>query len=119
MANKAVEEPNVHPNGVSEHAGFPNAATDSTLTSLNISKLLVKNPAGTFFMRVEGSSGDTLGVFAGDIVVIDRTLGARPHDIVIWWGGEEFTFSRARQVPKDKTVWGVMTFIIHKVDTRV
>lgn len=99
--------------GVSEHAGFPNAATDSSLTSLDLGKLLIKNPAGTFFMRTRGDSGEKFGIFAGDTVIIDRSLNPRNSDLVVWWSNEEFVIGRLKQVPDEVIVWGVITRIIH------
>lgn len=101
--------------GISEHAGFPNAATDRSLTSLNISKLLIKNPASTFFMRITGETGEKFGIFSGDIVVVDRALNPRDSDLVLWWGSDEFVIGRPKQVPGDTIVWGVVTRIIHSL----
>lgn len=101
--------------GVSEHAGFPNAATDTTLTSLNISKLLVQRPISTFFMRVRGASGEQYGVFDGDIVVVDRALCPRPADRVVWWSDESFVVGRPQAVPGDIIPWGVVTYVIHEM----
>ena len=40
----------------SVHAGFPSPAEDIPGTALDINKLVVKNPASTFFARVSGDS---------------------------------------------------------------
>ena len=38
------------------HAGFPSPAEDIPGKSLDIKELLVKNPASTFFAKVQGES---------------------------------------------------------------
>jgi SOS-response transcriptional repressor LexA len=111
--DNSVEE-NREELGVSEHTGFPNAGTDSSLTSLDVAKLLIQNPSSTFFMRVHGNNWEHQGVFDGDVAVIDRVLGPRSTDLVIWWQGESFAIGKPTKVPKDTNVWGVVTTIIHR-----
>lgn len=101
--------------GVSEHVGFPNAATDNSLTSLDLGKLLIKNPASTFFMRIAGNIGEPFGIYESDIVIIDRSLNAKTSDLVLWWADDGFVMGRPRQVPADTIVWGVVTRIIHQL----
>lgn len=88
---------------VSEHRGFPNAATDSNIISLDLSTLLIKHPASTFLMRV----GD-------DIIVVDKALEPRPHDVVVWWDEEEYALSRFRKLPANVQPWGVVTSHIRR-----
>jgi DNA polymerase V len=100
--------------GVSEKTGFPNAGTDTSLTSLDLAKLLIQNPSSTFFMRLRGSSWEDRGVYDNDIVVIDRALAAKPADLLIWWGGDNFVMGRLAEVPDEIEVWGVVTTVIHR-----
>lgn len=99
---------------VSEHAGFPNPATDRSLISLDITKLLIQHPASTFFMRADGNEGETHGIFSGDIVIIDRALPVKKTDLVIWWQDDSFTLGPPKKVPGDVVVWGVVTNVIHR-----
>lgn len=101
--------------GISEHTGFPNAATDRSLSSLDLGKLLVKQPISTFFMQVRGTSGEAYGVYDRDIVVVDRSLQPRVIDRLIWWQGESFTIGTLKTLPKDTTPWGVVTYVIHEL----
>ena len=100
--------------GVTEHTGFPNPATDKTLASLDIATLLIKHPASTFFMRIDGHSWEQYGVFHTDIVIIDRALHARPSDVVTWWDETEFCISRYKHIKKQATVWGVISSVVHR-----
>ncbi len=101
--------------GVSEHTGFPNAATDSTLSSLDLGKLLVQRPISTFFMRVRGAAGEQYGIYDGDIVVVDRSLRPRTTDRIIWWNDESFVVGKLQAVPGDIIPWGVVTYVIHEL----
>lgn len=103
----------LHAHGVSEHTGFPNAATDARLSSLDLAKLLIRHPSSTFYLRVAGSSGREHGIENGDIVVVDRALEPSAKDMVIWWDDDNFLISPAKILPQDITPWGVATHVIH------
>lgn len=107
--------------GVSVHTGFPNPATDMSLRSLDLNRLLISHGASTYFFRVEGSEWETSGIFAGDIAIVDRALDPRASDVVIWWneGGEQFAISKYTKVPEQATVWGVITSTIHRLRTDI
>lgn len=102
------------PNGVSVHSGFPNPATDRSLQALDIHQLLVKRPASTFFMGVAGDQWGNVGVFDGDIAVVDRALDASANDLVVWWGGGEFCISTLSRSRPGSQIWGVVTAVIHR-----
>lgn len=104
----------LHGGGVSEHAGFPNPATDRSIQTLNLNTLLIRHSAATYLMRIEGNDWRALGVFDGDIVIIDRALVCGPNDLVVWWQGESFTICHANQVPEDTETWGIVTATIHR-----
>lgn len=64
-------------------AGFPAPGDDMVEKALDISDLLVKHPASTFFVRVQGDSMEGAGIFSGDILVVDRSVEARSGRIVV------------------------------------
>lgn len=117
------------------HAGFPSPAEDIPGTALDIGRLLVKNPASTFFARVSGDSMEGNGIGNGDILVIDKA--EEPHDgsIAVCFINGEFTVKRLRirgdgitLVPSNPkypeirikegdslSVWGIVRYVIKKV----
>ena len=64
-------------------AGFPSPAEDYIEQKLNVQELLVKRPASTFFIRVSGYSMLDAGIHDGDILVVDRSLKASTHKIIV------------------------------------
>lgn len=104
----------LHSAGVSEHAGFPNPAMDRSIQTLDLNKLLIHHSAATYLMRIEGDDWRPLGIFDGDIVVVDRALGHGRNDLIVWWHGENFTISHANRVPEETQTWGVVTATIHR-----
>lgn len=64
-------------------AGFPAPADDAVERSLDINELVVRNPAATFFVRVRGDSMEGAGIFADDVLVVDRAIPVRSGAIVV------------------------------------
>jgi len=100
---------------MSVHAGFPNPAADKELLSLDLNQLLVRRGASTFLFRVHGQTGKEFGIFDGDIAVVDKALGPRKADLVIWWDDDTFRISRFDSLGKDASAWGVITSTIHQL----
>lgn len=64
-------------------AGFPAPADDLVERALDINDLVVKNPASTFFVWVEGDSMEGAGIFSGDVLVVDRAIEPQENKIVV------------------------------------
>lgn len=114
-------------------AGFPSPATDYIESNLDFNELLVNEAATTFVVRAEGESMLGAGIFPGDYLVVDRSLVARPEDVVIAALDGDFTVKRLKQkkgsfvlapenpaypvvaVDEDSelSIWGVVTFVLH------
>ncbi|MDR2352601.1 MAG: translesion error-prone DNA polymerase V autoproteolytic subunit [Deltaproteobacteria bacterium] len=116
-------------------AGFPSPAEDYVEERLDLHKLLVRNPPATFFLRVSGDSMIGSGIHDGDLLVVDRSKSAENGKIVIAaWQGElavkrlKIKDKRVFLVPEnesfqefeiteseDMVIWGVVTYVIHKL----
>lgn len=64
-------------------AGFPAPADDLIERALDINDLVVKNPASTFFVRVQGDSMEGAGIFSDDVLVVDRSIAPKDGSIVV------------------------------------
>lgn len=111
-------------------AGFASVADGYLEQSLDLHALLIKNPAATFFVRVEGESMINAGIHSGDLLIIDRALTPKDNSIVLALLNGAFTVKRlrGRQLlsenplfpPIDITdecdfeVWGIVTYVIHR-----
>lgn len=67
----------------SVQAGFPSPAQDYIEKSLDLNELCIKHPAATFFVRAGGLSMTGIGIYPGDILVVDRSITAEHGHIVI------------------------------------
>jgi DNA polymerase V len=63
-------------------AGFPSPAGDYVEDALDLNKLMVSNPPATFFAVVNGDSLIDAGIFAKDIVVVNRSIEPTSGKIV-------------------------------------
>ena len=115
-------------------AGFPSPADDYIDQKLDLHSLIVKRPAATFFVRVQGESMIDAGIHAGDILVVDRSIEPSSGKIVVAVINGDFTVKKfektARGIylvpgnPKfepipitgdtDFQIWGTVTYVIHK-----
>ncbi len=118
----------------SVQGGFPSPADDYIEKRLDLNELVVRHPAATFYVKVEGESMRGAGIHTGDILVVDRSLTASTGKIVIAILDGEFTVKRLVlkgkkiilqpenpdyqpieiQDEDDFQVWGVVTYVIHK-----
>ncbi len=64
-------------------AGFPSPADDYVEASIDLNAALVPRPTSTFLMRVEGDAMQGAGIQHGDLLVIDRSVAARPGCTVV------------------------------------
>ena len=115
-------------------AGFPSPAEDFTELSISLDKHLIQNPADTFMAYANGNSMVRVGIYHGDILIIDRSLNARDGDVIIALLHGEFTVKQISiingilfLIPRNSQyasvkitsemgfeVWGVVTFSIRR-----
>jgi DNA polymerase V len=75
-------------------AGFPSPADDHLDRDLDLHELLIQHLASTFYVRLSGDSMQGAGLYDGDILVVDRSLEPKHHDIVIAVLDGELTVKR-------------------------
>jgi len=80
-------------------AGFPSPAQDYVEKELDLNELCIRRRASTFFVRASGSSMQDLGLFDGDVMVVDRAEDPVHGDIVIAEVEGEFTVKRLQLHP--------------------
>lgn len=73
------------------HAGFPSPAEDFLEAPLDLNRALIRDPASTFFVRVEGDSMTGDGIDDGDLLVVDKSLPAYDGCVAVCYVDGEFT----------------------------
>ena len=114
-------------------AGFPSPADDHTEENIDLNEHLISNPFSTFFLRVTGDSMINAGIKDKDLIIVDKSLRARPGNIIIAMIDGEFTIKRLsikndelylkaenHNYPDfsfknhiDVQIWGVVIYSIH------
>ena len=64
-------------------AGFPSPAEQYQQDKLDLNEYVIKHPSATYFAWAKGNSMEGVGIFDGDLLVIDRSLSAKNQDVVI------------------------------------
>ena len=64
-------------------AGFPSPAQDHLEQTLSLDQLLDVDAPHTFLVRADGESMTGIGIFDGDVMVVNRAMPWRHRDIVI------------------------------------
>ena len=67
----------------SVHAGFPSPADDYLVKRIDLNEILVTHPQATFLFRVAGDSMQDLGIFDGDLLLVNRALKPCHGNIVV------------------------------------
>jgi DNA polymerase V len=112
-------------------AGFPSPANDFIEGHLNLHDYVVKHPVATYFVRAGEGGLLAERIFPGDLLVVDRSLEPVSGKMVIAVIEGSLVLSRIKkkdgflyleradhkEVPwsEEISIWGVVTFVIHKV----
>ncbi|POP52608.1 translesion error-prone DNA polymerase V autoproteolytic subunit [Zhongshania marina] len=64
-------------------AGFPSPASEYIEEKIDLNKHLISHPSASYLVRANGASMIELGIFNGDLLLVDSSLTARQGDVVI------------------------------------
>lgn len=93
FAGYAAVDPPLMPLPVGSAAvqlGFPSPAEDFEEDSLDLNKLLVRNPLATYIYRASGHSMARAGILDGDLLIVDRSATPQSGSLVmaVWEGNQ-------------------------------
>ncbi|WOT06879.1 LexA family protein [Shewanella youngdeokensis] len=63
--------------------GFESPASDYQQLPLSLDELLIEHPSATFIGQAHGDSMQGVGIFDGDILVVDRHVSVRNNDVIV------------------------------------
>ena len=115
-------------------SGFESPAAEYKQLALDLDELLIEHPNATFIGQAKGDSMTGVGIFDGDLLIVDRALNPKNGSIVVALLSGEFTvkklsFKKGKlflepenprfpslevQEEMEFSVWGVVTYVIHK-----
>ena len=116
-------------------AGFPSPATDYIEDDIDLNSHLITNAPATFIIRVQGKSMTNVGIYDGDLLIVDKSLNPKNFSTVIanineelvvktlvkskgnnyLTSGSKSTLDRINLTDNPEIIiWGVVTYVIHK-----
>jgi DNA polymerase V len=116
-------------------AGFPSPATDYIEDDIDLNSHLITNAPATFIIRVQGKSMTNVGIYDGDLLIVDKSLNPKNFSTVIANVNEELVvktliknketnyLTSGSKNTSDRInltdnleiiIWGVVTYVIHK-----
>ena len=117
-------------------AGFPSPATDYIEDDVDLNSHLITNAPATFIIRVQGKSMRDVGIYDGDLLIVDKSINPKSFSTVIANVNEELvvkTFIKEKEISyltsgsknindkinldenQEVIIWGVVTYVIHKL----
>ena len=115
-------------------AGFPSPATDYIEDDIDLNSHLITNAPATFIIRVQGKSMTNVGIYDGDLLIVDKSLNPKNFSTVIanineelvvktlikskgsnylTSGSKKFSNRILLNEEEDVFIWGVVTYVIH------
>ena len=116
-------------------AGFPSPATDYIEDDIDLNSHLITNAPATFIIRVQGKSMTNVGIYDGDLLIVDKSLNPKNFSTVIanineelvvktlvksrgtnyLTSGSKNTLDKISLIDNPEIIiWGVVTYVIHK-----
>lgn len=117
-------------------AGFPIPLdNDEKGQDIELLRMLCPNPEASYLIRVQGNSMIDAGIYAGDIIIVDKSnRNPSPTEVAVCELNGEYTLKRFEKrgeegwlVPANPnypeirvteedsfSIWGTVTYIIHK-----
>ncbi len=121
--------------------GFGAAADDYAERGIDLNEQLILNKAATFFFRMNSDAMTGAGICTGDVLIVDRSIKAGSGRIVVVANAGEllvryihYFSDRIALIPanddykiievkaggeNDCKAWGVVTCVIHILETRL
>lgn len=113
--------------------GFGAAADDFMERGIDLNEMLINNKPATFFFKMNGNAMEGASIFAGDILVVDRSIKVTNGKVIVAaFNGElivrrfQQNFNKAILSAENKryadlvldefaqfSAWGVVTYVIH------
>lgn len=116
--------------------GFGAAADDYMERGIDLNEQLIMNKPATYFFRMNGDAMEGAGIYAGDVLIVDRSIKATSGKIIVAAVNGELlvrrftqTMNKGRLEPENKRyttielgefteyqAWGVVTCVIHMIE---
>ena len=95
--------------------GFPSPAQGYEDKKVDLNSYFIKHPAATVFMRIDSSRYVSMGIYDGDLLVIDRARQIGQNSFVVYEEDGAFKIGRVFNIKGEVVITGAITHVIHTV----
>jgi DNA polymerase V len=116
--------------------GAPALADDHVEDYLSLDAHLIRNPDGSFLVRVQGNALHEAGLHDGDLLIVDRTIPPLTGSVVVAAKNGQFALRRLYRADdgrllleplapaptasldsatEDFEIWGVVRWVVHRL----
>ncbi|MCR4900377.1 MAG: hypothetical protein K5907_06140 [Treponema sp.] len=95
--------------------GFPSPAQGYESKTIDLNNVLIKHPSATVFMQIETSRYQSMGIYNGDLLIIDRAKKITPNSLVVYEADGHFVLGRVFNIKIETIITGAITHVIHTV----
>lgn len=96
-------------------SGFPSPAQGYESNSIDLNQLLIKHPSATVFMKIETSRYSNIGIYYGDLLIVDRAKKISQNSLVIYESEGHFVLGKVCNIKRETIITGSIIHVIHTV----
>jgi len=95
--------------------GFPSPAQGYEDKRFDLNSLYIKHPSSTVFMTVDSNRYTNMGIYNGDLLIIDRAKRINHNSLVVYESDGHFVLGRVFSIKSEVQITGAITHVIHTV----
>ena len=95
--------------------GFPSPAQGYEQHQIDFNSYIIKHPSATVVMRIESSHYTHMGIYYGDLIVIDRAKKLNRNSLVVYESEGRFVLGRVCNIRGETIITGAITHVLHTV----
>ncbi len=104
---------------ISMITGFPSPAQGYESKTIDLNSYLIRHPSATVFMKIDNSHYTHMGIYNGDLLIIDRAKKINSNSLVVYESEGHFVLGRVFNIQSnaqsDVIITGAVTHVIHTV----
>lgn len=95
--------------------GFPSPAQGYEDTIFDLNTLYIKHPAATIFMKIDTDKYRSIGIYNGDLLIVDRSINITSTTLVVYEYEGEFVIGKVCNIKEQVQITGAIVNVIHTV----
>ena len=94
---------------------FPALVQGYDQNTVDLNAYMIRHPSATIFIKIDNSHYRNMGIYNGDLLVIDRAKKLNPNSLVVYESEGRFVLGRFFNIKGETIITGVVTHVIHTV----